>query len=209
MGYRQYCGLARSLEVVGDRWTLLIVRELLAGQSRYRELQSGLPGIASNLLADRLRRLEADGLVTRHDASYVLTSRGHALRPVIHELIRWAEPLMVSGQGDDHFDGTWLLVALEALVRPAAEGCLDIHTGGAVLHLRVSESGVDVHSGAGPDADAALEADGEVVLGIVTGHLGLRDAVDRQLAIVDGDLGLVSAILEPTTAAPARERGPG
>ena len=66
--YGQYCALARALDVVGDRWTLLVVRELLARDCRYSDLREGLPGIATNLLADRLRHLEAAGLVESYDA---------------------------------------------------------------------------------------------------------------------------------------------
>ena len=78
--YGQYCAMARGLDVIGDRWTLLIIRELLLqGPSRYAELQRGLPGIATNLLADRLRELEANGIVTRNDGVVTLTARGHEL----------------------------------------------------------------------------------------------------------------------------------
>src|SRR5213083_955663 len=100
--YDEYCAMAKSLDVVGDRWTLLIVRELaLSGACRYTDLRSGLPGIATNLLADRLRELEAAGVVQREDAPppvattlFSLTERGRALQPVISELSRWGVPLM-------------------------------------------------------------------------------------------------------------------
>src|SRR5687768_10280070 len=91
--YRQFCGLARALDVVGDRWTLLIVRELLVGQRRFGDLQAGLPGIATNLLTKRLRQLEQDGLVARQldddparGVGYVLTARGAELRNTIDGL---------------------------------------------------------------------------------------------------------------------------
>src|SRR5258708_19434432 len=93
--YRQYCGLARALDVVGDRWTLLIVRELLIrGSARYSELQQGLPGIATNLLADRMRQLERAGLVERAEsqAGFRLTSRGPALEDVVAPPGPWASP---------------------------------------------------------------------------------------------------------------------
>src|SRR5437016_11764986 len=97
--YEQQCGLARALDMVGDRWTLLIVRELLIRPCRYTDLQYGLPGIATNLLADRLRQLETDGVITREAASppiattvFRLTRRGEALRPVLEALGRWGAP---------------------------------------------------------------------------------------------------------------------
>src|SRR3954449_5530110 len=95
--YGEYCAAAKSLDVVGDRWTLLIVRELLArGACRYTDLRAGLPGIATNLLADRLRELESAGIVEREDAPppvattlFSLTERGRALQPVISALGCW------------------------------------------------------------------------------------------------------------------------
>src|SRR5438105_4605644 len=92
--YQQYCSVARALDVVGDRWVLLIVRELLAmGPSRYSDLKRGLPGIASNLLAERLKVMEAECLIERYDAPppvgttlYQLTARGRELQDVVHAL---------------------------------------------------------------------------------------------------------------------------
>src|SRR5919197_4458192 len=120
--YGQYCGLARALDVVGDRWNLLIVRQLLIAPARYRELLDGLPGVATNLLADRLRDLETAGVVERHLAKegnaivYALTPWGAELREPIESLIRWSTPLMVSGPGDDCFRAEWLVVPLRALL---------------------------------------------------------------------------------------------
>src|SRR5690348_856864 len=100
--YGQFCGLAKSLDLIGDRWTLLIVRELLIrGTARYTDLRAGLPGIPTNLLADRLRDLEAAELLRRELSAgtasvpvYALTPRGAALEPVIAALGRWAAPLL-------------------------------------------------------------------------------------------------------------------
>lgn len=119
--YGQYCGLARALDVVGDRWNLLIVRQLLVGPARYRELRAGLAGIATNLLADRLRDLESAGVVERTLAddggaiTYALTPWGAELREPIEGLIRWSTPLMVRGPEGDEFRAEWLLLALPAL----------------------------------------------------------------------------------------------
>src|SRR5689334_14592704 len=106
--YGQYCAVAKALDVIGDRWTLLIVRELLLrGPSRYTDLRDGLPGIATNLLADRLRELEHAGLVAREDAPppvatalFRLTKRGRELRPLLEELTRWGLPYMIDEPGD-------------------------------------------------------------------------------------------------------------
>src|SRR5689334_19645860 len=114
--YRQYCALAKALDVIGDRWNLLIVRELLfRGACRYTDLLHGLPGIATNLLADRLRELEQAGIVEREDAPppiattlFSLTERGRELKPVMHELGRWGAPIMLESVGDDEFRSHWL-----------------------------------------------------------------------------------------------------
>ncbi len=120
--YGQFCALAKALDAVGDRWSLLIVRELLLlGPCRYTDLLRGLPGIATNLLADRLRDLEAAGVVRREAAgppiatSLVhLTPRGEALRGVIRELGRWGAPLLTGSEdGKDAFRGYWIALPLE------------------------------------------------------------------------------------------------
>src|ERR1700754_2177447 len=114
--YGEYCSIAKALDVVGDRWTLLIVRELsLRGACRYTDLRNGLPGIASNLLADRLRELEKAGVVRREAAPppvatalFQPTPRGEALRPVLDELMRWGIPLMTEDAPDDAVRSHWL-----------------------------------------------------------------------------------------------------
>ncbi len=107
--YKQFCGLARALDAVGERWTLLIVRELLGDPKGYNQLLDGLPGIATNLLADRLRSLaDARVLTRRDDGRYELTTWGHDLREAVYALGRWAGPLMAQPRGDDHFQLSWL-----------------------------------------------------------------------------------------------------
>jgi DNA-binding HxlR family transcriptional regulator len=108
--YQQFCGVARALDVVGERWTLLVVRNLLLGPRRYSDLLAELPGITTNLLAKRLRDLEAAGLIGRRverpsgAAVYELTERGEALDPVVMELGRWGFPLLDKPRRDDLVD---------------------------------------------------------------------------------------------------------
>src|SRR6476469_5888682 len=115
--YRQYCGLAKALDVIGDRWTLLIVRELLIGESRYTDLLKGLPGIATNLLATRLEEMEQAGLITRADLPapsattvYRLTKRGEELRPVVRELGKWAGPMMTGRTKSECARTRWMVL---------------------------------------------------------------------------------------------------
>lgn len=120
--YGEFCALARGLDVVGDRWTMLVVRELLIGPSRYSDLHRSLPGIATNLLVQRLRSLEEAGIVASTEEAapvssrvYSLTEWGRGLQAPLVELARWASPLMSAGAGADHSRGRWLVFSVMAL----------------------------------------------------------------------------------------------
>ncbi|TQC39207.1 transcriptional regulator [Rhodococcus sp. WS4] len=125
--YGEYCALARALDVIGDRWTMLVVRELLVGPCRYSDLYNALPGIATNLLVQRLRTLEEAGVVALAHAPapvsarvYSLTEWGLGLQRPLVELARWGVPLMSTGAGEDHNRGRWLVFAIMALYPEAA-----------------------------------------------------------------------------------------
>ncbi|MDO8189247.1 helix-turn-helix domain-containing protein [Conexibacter sp. JD483] len=198
--YGQYCGLARSLDTVGDRWSLLIVRELLLGPLRYGELAASLGGIATNLLADRLRSLEASGVVERRLGAsggvvYALTPWGEELRETVESLVRWSRPLMLAGRGEDAFRPRWLAVALPALLggrtaRPAAE--VGIEVPGLSLALRLDETGPHVTIEPEQRAGTVLAAEPEVVLGLAAGALTLDQAL--AVAHVDGARGPLAAV---------------
>jgi DNA-binding HxlR family transcriptional regulator len=199
--YGQFCGLARALDTVGDRWSLLIVRELLPGPLRYNELVGSLGGIATNLLADRLRSLEASGVVERRlgetgGVTYALTPWGIELREAIEALVRWSTPLMVSGRDDDSFQPRWLAVALPALLRgrtakPPAE--LGIEVPGLFLTLRIDEDGPHVTDEPDRRPDTILEAEPEVVLGLAAGAISIDQALAG--ASVHGDRRVLITVL--------------
>ena len=199
--YGQYCGLARALDAVGDRWSLLIVRELLPGPMRYSELVASLGGIATNLLADRLRRLESSGVIERRlgeksGVVYALTPWGSQLRAAIEALIRWSTPVMASGRGDDAFQPRWLAVALEALLRgrtakPPAE--LGIEVAGLFMTLRVDKDGPHVTVQPDRRPDTILEADPEAVLGLAAGAISIDEALSQ--ASVHGDRRVLTTVL--------------
>ncbi|NTY62879.1 winged helix-turn-helix transcriptional regulator [Mycolicibacterium sphagni] len=199
--YGQYCGLARALDVVGDRWNLLIVRQLLVAPARYRELRDGLPGIATNLLTDRLRDLETAGVLERrlsaegNATSYALTDWGAQLREPIEGLIRWSTPLMIRGAQGDEFRTEWLLLALPALFtgrKPARSVTVGIAVDAEMIQLRTTRSGVEVSLPDGREFDAVLRADPSITLGLATGLLTLDD-VAAQIDI-DGDRAAVHAV---------------
>ncbi|TDD88873.1 transcriptional regulator [Actinomadura darangshiensis] len=200
--YGQYCGLARALDVVGDRWNLLIVRQLLIAPARYRELLDGLPGVATNLLTDRLRGLETDGVVERRLGEegnaivYALTQWGAELREPVESLIRWSTPLMVRGPGGDRFQTEWLVVALRALFAGKASAhrssTVGIAVDGQLLQLRATHSGVEVSPHDGRDLDAVVHADAPVVLGLAAGALTFDDTLG--LLDIEGDEGAAQAL---------------
>jgi DNA-binding HxlR family transcriptional regulator len=193
--YGQYCGLARALDVVGERWNLLIVRQLLIGPARYGELREGLSGIATNLLTDRLRTLETTGVVERRlseDANaitYALTPWGAQLREPIDALIRWSTPLMIRGLEGDEFRPDGLLVALPALFAgrvPANQSvAVGISVDGVMVQLQATESGVDIGMPDGRKLNAVLHADAPFVLGLSAGALSFDDVA--ALVDIDGD----------------------
>lgn len=115
--YDQYCAVARALDAVGERWSLLIVRELLGGPRRYTDLHADLPGVSTDILATRLKQLEAEGLVERRRLErpanatvYQLTDRGAELRPVIEALARWGAPELGEPRPTDAVRGHWYAV---------------------------------------------------------------------------------------------------
>jgi DNA-binding HxlR family transcriptional regulator len=186
--YDEYCAVAKSLDVVGDRWTLLIVRELmLRGACRYTDLRNGLPGIASNLLADRLRELERGGVVAREEAPppiattlFHLTPRGEELRPVIDGLFRWGMPLMAEQKPDDAVQSHWLAGAMDETLsdqRPD-EGPIEIElqTGDQPITVKTSEG--TVRARLAPAQNPALTLTGEArpVMGLLLGRLDLEAA---------------------------------
>src|SRR5262249_25724770 len=116
--YGQFCPLAKALDVVGDRWTLLIVRELSVRPCRYTDLRDGLPGIATNLLADRLKSLEAAGALAPprvRPPLHRLPERGEALVPALAELVLWGAPLLADGDEADEVRSRWLVQAARAM----------------------------------------------------------------------------------------------
>ncbi|MGM7644675.1 winged helix-turn-helix transcriptional regulator [Nocardia sp. JW2] len=203
--YGQYCGLARAVEVVGDRWNLLIVRELLLAPARYRDLLEGLPGIATNLLADRLRDLEASGVIERRltgegsVVEYALTPWGAELREPIEGLIRWSTPLMSRGPAEgDAFRPGWLALALPALLNARVElrraVTIGLEIEAEFFQLRGTRSGFEVGRHDGRALDAGVRADPGCLLGLAAGALTLDEARALRLIEIDGDESVVDIV---------------
>ena len=186
--YRQYCALAKALDVIGDRWTLLVVRELLLrGPCRYTDLRDGLPGIATNLLSDRLRELEAAGIVRRVTTPppaagdlYRLTERGEQLEPVLQELGRWGGPLLEKPGRQDAFRAHWLLlparIHLEDHAPERPPVTLEVRAGGEAITIEAASGVVRLRPGAADRPDAVMTGTPQAILGVLAGKLGLAEA---------------------------------
>lgn len=212
--YDEYCAMAKALDVVGDRWTLLIIRELtFRGACRYTDLRNGLPGIATNLLADRLRELEQAGVVAREEAPppvattlFHLTPRGKELRPVLDNLARWGVPLMIEQRPGDAVRSHWLAGALELMLsdrRPEAPPLtIELQTGDQPIVLEARNGEVHARLGSVDDADATLAGDPMPILGLLLGRIDLADAQARGLSY-RGDPAVLDRIVAPAVTASA------
>ncbi|MFG3380330.1 winged helix-turn-helix transcriptional regulator [Streptomyces sp. NPDC047999] len=145
--YDQYCAAARALDTVGDRWTLLVVRELLAGPRRYSDLHADLPGVSTDVLASRLKEMEQSGLALRRRLArpssvqvYELTPRGRALLPVLDALAAWGAPDLAGRRPTDAVRAHWFAVPLLGVLTPAAasagrRGAVEVRIDEGVFHL--------------------------------------------------------------------------
>ena len=167
--YGDRCGVARALDVVGERWTLLVVRELLLGPKRFTDLRAGLPGLSADVLSQRLREMEAGGIVRRETLPppaaskvYELTPRGQALEPVVVELGRWGSAVPFA-PGDASFSPDALVIALKTLFDAAAaadvEERYELRLDGQTFGLRVAAGRLEVARGGAGQPDATIEAE--------------------------------------------------
>lgn len=212
--YGQYCALARGLDLVGDRWSLLIVRELLSlGECRYVDLQRGLPGIATNLLAGRLRDLEGAGLVQRSELPrpsnavvFSLTDRGALLEGVVREFVKWGAPMMTPPSPEESFCAHWLLIPLRALCRdnnPTAsrqvvrvgtidDGCDIIAESGVILVMPSQSQNLP---------NAVVAGDPGALVALFAGQLPIDGA--NKANLIDGDVDAVRRVVGGIPVAPA------
>lgn len=199
--YDQFCSAARALDLVGDRWTLLIVRELLAGPRRYTDLHADLPGVSTDVLASRLKDMERDGLTTRRRlpppaAAYVyeLTRRGGELLAVIQALGSWGESELGERRPTDAVRAHWF--ALPLLRALDGEGLVEVRVGEGDFHLYAgAEDGPVYGDGPAPrEPDARLLLDMETCTALARGELGLADTVRSGRVTVTGDGALAKGL---------------
>lgn len=201
--YRDSCGIARALDVVGERWALLVVRELLLAPQRFSELRRGLPHVSSNLLSDRLRELEHNGVIRRRQAPeegprvYELTERGRKLEPILLALGDWGidapqppPPAALSA--------TSVLIFLRRAARPdpaAPPTTCRLELDGGVWTVRLASGQVEVQPGEPATAAASLRADPKTLSALLTDPATLATAcADGSIAVI-GDLSAIDRLL--------------
>ncbi|GHJ41118.1 transcriptional regulator [Streptomyces sp. TS71-3] len=221
--YDHYCGAARALDAVGDRWSLLIVRELLGGARRYTDLHADLPGVSTDVLASRLRDLEREGVAVRRRlpppasaAVYELTDRGRRLLPVLEALCAWGAEELAERRPTDAVRAHWFALPLRGrLAALGGVGVAEVHVDEGVFHVFVGqcpeggsppgalsaagsggEPGAVYGDGPAPgEPDALLRLDSATCAEVVAGALGVGEAVRSGRLLVDGDGPLAKALL--------------
>jgi len=212
--YDQYCPVAHALSLVGERWSLLIVRELLRGPKRYTDLAEGLPpGIGTNILAARLRALEEGGIVAKRklpppaaSTVYELTEYGAGLQEALYALARWgARSLGPPGKSDELYPD-WGLNALPAVFNAEeARGLTETYVlkiGEDVFTARIVDGVLEPSLGAAADADLVVETDAETFFLLCAGELEPKDAVKSGRARVEGERALLERCFRVLTFAP-------
>lgn len=203
--YNQACGLAVALDLIGDRWTLLVIRELLVRPSRFVELQENLIGANTNLLSDRLARLRADGIIDvtvdpddARSRRYQLTERGAELREAVLALSRWG--LESDGQHEGDVRSSWAQLAVEAMARPGLVGHQDavyrFEVGETAFVLEAVDGETNVVSESDSPPDVTFTTDPETFMSLGFGDLDPLDAMRNGYVSVQGSDHLVAQAAE-------------
>ncbi|MFZ4657371.1 MAG: winged helix-turn-helix transcriptional regulator [Caldilineaceae bacterium] len=197
--YNQFCGLAYALDRVGERWTLLIIRELMAGPRRFKDLLDGLPGISTNLLTERLTELKKTGLVQRRilpppagSAVYELTALGEGLKRSLLELGKWGAqfaPASPAGVTPLHL-GSYALTPQTFFHPELAQGVNEVyefHAGAEVIQVKIADGAIQVQQGQPWPAVATFHTDVLSYLGLIRGQLLPEEALAVGAVRVEGD----------------------
>lgn len=218
--YAQFCPLTRAVEILGERWTILIARELFLGPKRFSDLKSALNGVSPSVLADRLARLEERGIVLRRELPppaasnvYELDEAGRAMKPLLVELTRWGLRFLGSAGPGDHIRPEWLLLGLQVFARP--KDSADI---GARLHVRTDDEQLDLYVRGGAKGtvvsreplpfEVTLSGPPMLMLGFASGRVPLGDDGLAAGLALDGDAAVARRIpslfdFQPASEAPA------
>ena len=196
--YQQYCGAARALDVVGDRWTLLIVRELLLGPRRFTDLLHGLPGISRNLLTERLRALGRDGIVARAELPppaarqvYELTEDGRDLANAMIPLVAWGARRLGTRAPGESFRAHWAALAMATFAdTEAADGVSETYpyfVGREAFHFVVDDGAIQLRYGRAENPAVTVTTDDETWADIASGQTTAYTAADAGALTLTGD----------------------
>ncbi|MFF0816718.1 winged helix-turn-helix transcriptional regulator [Rhodococcus sp. NPDC003318] len=220
--YDQFCGLSRALDVVGERWTLLVVRELMSGPKRYSDLADALRGIGTSLLAARLKQLESDGIVARRylrppaaSTVYELTEVGQELATALVPLALWgARHQTCDGRApSERFQAEWALQFLVRMLDPERlvdlDASYEFRIDGSVARLSIADGAAQVQGGqTGEVADATITTDASTMAAIAGSRIGVLAALEDGLVEVDGDADSLARLLKVLEAYLDRDHGP-
>jgi DNA-binding HxlR family transcriptional regulator len=204
--YGQYCGLARALEVVGEPWAMLVIRDLLVAPKGFAELHQGLPGIHISVLSARLEELEHAGVIRRsvpglstEPVVFELTEYGSELEDIAVRLSRWGAKTLGSPRRDETVTLNSMIMALRTMFRPeAARGVrmnYQLNLGEMVLHARVNDGTLEVGQGPVADADLIMEA-GPALKALMAGEMSPREAMESDGVRLTGDPHLLEWFVE-------------
>lgn len=204
--YGQYCGLARAVEIVGERWALLIIRDLLVSPKRFTDLRKGLPRIPSNILSDRLKELEEAAVVQRRilprpagSVVYELTEEGKDLEDAVLALGRWGARRLGNVRQDEIITVDSMTMAMRTIFRPEAAAGLqagyELRLGDIVLGLQVDGADLDVTEGSLPNPDLVIEA-GPAIKTVLSGEVTPAQAIAAGSVRLTGDPALLTRFVE-------------
>jgi DNA-binding HxlR family transcriptional regulator len=204
--YGQFCGVARALELIGERWALLILRDLILSPKRYTDLRRGLPRIPTNVLATRLKELEAAGVIQRRilprpegSVVYELTEYGRELEEIVLQLGRWGARSLGEPKLGDILNQDSLILALQATFRPEAARGLrvsyQLQFGDLVVHAHVDDGELDAAPGALGVPDLVIETEA-AIRALMAGEISPREAVESGSVRIEGDIVLLERFVE-------------
>lgn len=211
--YGQYCGIAYALEIVGERWALLLIRDLILGPKRFTDLRRGLPRIPSNVLSARLKELEKAGVIRRRllprpstGIVYELTDYGRELEDIVLRLGLWGASSLREPRPEDTVNVDSMVLALRATFRPEAarelQASYELHLGQIVIHARIDKGALEVAEGPLGDADLVVETD-LTIRALMSGELSPSEAVESGKVRLTGKPELLERFVEVFHIPPA------
>jgi DNA-binding HxlR family transcriptional regulator len=210
--YEQYCPVARALEIVGERWTALVARELLLGSRRFTDLMDGLPGISPNVLTSRLKDLESAGLVSKRtlpppaaSAVYELTDHAQGLARILAAMADWGMAMLGRPRKGEEVRGEWAVlgIAVTTPVPGVDDATYELHADGDVLTVQVRDGRLQPRHGAAVDPAAVITTRPTVLTDLALGQLDLDEALARRRVRVAGDEAAARRLLEAIAGARA------